>query len=73
MSLKRWRTLFIKVRQRFSDISLYCLKLDELLLKFVKCFSDISRHCGKLGEFLLKSLKRWRTLIRIHQAYHNED
>jgi hypothetical protein len=86
MSLYQFLLKFIKC---FSEFSLHCLKLDELLLKFVKCFSDIILHCGKLGEFLLKfvnvlatvilrqwklmSLKRWRTLIRIHQAYDNEN
>ena len=55
----------MKARQRFSDISLHCCKLNELLLKFVKCFSDISLHCRKLYEFLLKFVNILVTLVFI--------
>jgi hypothetical protein len=33
--------ILIKVRQRFSDISLHCRKLDELLLKFVNVLATV--------------------------------
>ena len=38
-----------------------------------KTLTNFNNNSSSLQQWRLMSLKRWRTLIRIHQAYDNED
>ena len=38
-----------------------------------KTLTNFNNNSSSLRQWRLMSLKRWRTLIIIHQAYDNED
>ena len=38
-----------------------------------KTLTNFNKNSSSLPQWNIMSLKRWRTLIRIHKAYDNED